>query len=391
MTETEAHRARYNPLPRAVAVPLYPRLPTSRCARTRSPGIPEPHRLDALIARACGVDPRRVAVLSSGTAALRLALRQVRRVGTDEVVVPTFCCPNVVQAVLDEDMAPRLCDITDQLALSAEGVAAAMSPRTRAIVSVRLFGTVNDPDLTSLGVPVIDDAAQSLPCAPTDGATSLVLSFGRQKPVPASGSGALVTLDDDPPPVTNSLPRARRDGHDLRAATIDAVRRYWSAGPSALGLGPSLRADVPPAIQAGDYHRRLERPSRRQESAVLRALTTGAAWTAGAGIHRRFTAATARSRWVMPHPQAGLTAKHGYYPLVTDQRREVAELLAGHGLETGWLYYPLHRTARYGSFAGRASFPVSDRLWHRLVLVPCRPWLSEKQLRRCEAALRALP
>jgi dTDP-4-amino-4,6-dideoxygalactose transaminase len=391
MTDAEAQLARYNPLPRAVGVPLYPRLPLRPRSAARAPRTGGHPALDVLVAAACGVDPARVTTLSSGTAALRLALRRLRRASTDEVVLPTFCCPNVIQAVLDEDMVPRLCDITEQLTLSAEGVAAAAGPRTRAVVSVRLFGCVNDSGLAALDVPVIDDAAQSLPCEPAPGATSLVLSFGRQKPVPASGSGVLVTLDDGPTPSPEPFPRAHRDGHRFRAAAADVVRRGWSAGPSALGLAPPLRAGVPPAIESGDYHRPIERPSLTQEAAVARALTVRAGWSGAADVHRRYAAATAHSGWVTPHPEAGRTAEHGYYPLLTDRRAEVAALLARQGLETGWLYYPLHRTARYREWAAGATFPVSDRLWPRLVLVPSRPWLSSRQLQRVETALRGLP
>jgi dTDP-4-amino-4,6-dideoxygalactose transaminase len=61
-------------------------------------------------------------------------------------------------------------------------------------------------------------------------------------------------------------------------------------------------------------------------------------------------------------------------------RYQLASFLADHGVETTWLYYPLHLVGRYASFAtGRLT--LSERIWPQILCFPCRGWHSPAQIK----------
>ncbi|PRP90329.1 DegT/DnrJ/EryC1/StrS aminotransferase family protein [Enhygromyxa salina] len=74
-----------------------------------------------------------------------------------------------------------------------------------------------------------------------------------------------------------------------------------------------------------------------------------------------------------------------------DERHALAGALAARGVETSWLYLPLHQSPRYAGYA-RADAPLihADALWPKLLLLPCRGWLSPTQVERLAEALGAL-
>jgi perosamine synthetase len=100
---------------------------------------------------------------TSGTTALGLALKSLGIGAGDEVVLPTYVCWNVLSAVTAIGAIPRLCDVDDSGVLTVHTVRPLLSPRSRAIVAVHIFGHPCDIDsLASLGLPVIEDACQAL-------------------------------------------------------------------------------------------------------------------------------------------------------------------------------------------------------------------------------------
>lgn len=188
---------RYNPLPRRVAVPLYPcPHPQVRTAFAWLRGLSAPGALleeaRALVAAKLHVSPESVSFTSSGSSGLVLALRSVRTDSANEVMVPTFACHRVLEAVLAADMVPVLCDIDGNGNIDPHDMATRLSPRTRAVIATHTFGI--PADLSTLSrmcrdadIHLIDDAAQGFGTV-YDGrpvgswGTFGVLSFGRHKP-----------------------------------------------------------------------------------------------------------------------------------------------------------------------------------------------------------------
>ncbi len=142
--------------------------------------------------------------VANGTDALTIALRALGVGPGDEVVMPSFTFYATAEAALAAGATPVFCDIDlDSFCVTAETVKAALTPRTKAIVPVHLFGNVAPvPELRALGVPVLEDAAQAAG-AELDGRRAGALgeaatfSFFPSKNLPCLGDGGAIATDDD--------------------------------------------------------------------------------------------------------------------------------------------------------------------------------------------------
>lgn len=100
---------------------------------------------------------------STGTSALFLALQALQVKAGDEVIIPTYVCRSVADAVVAAGATPVLCDIGDDWCMNADTLKPHLSPRTKAIVLVHIFGIAADPGgILELGIPVIEDCCQAL-------------------------------------------------------------------------------------------------------------------------------------------------------------------------------------------------------------------------------------
>lgn len=100
---------------------------------------------------------------SSGTAALILALKAMGVGKQDEVILPTYVCRAVRDAVVGVGAKPVLCDVSaDDWCMSVDTVTPHITGRTKAIIVVHIFGITADIiPLTQLGVPIIEDCCQA--------------------------------------------------------------------------------------------------------------------------------------------------------------------------------------------------------------------------------------
>jgi len=137
-----------------------------------------------------------VALTSSGTAAIALAIDALDVHAGDEVVLPSYVCASVREAVCLSGAKPVLCDLGDRWLMTAETVQAVMTIRTRAIIAVDTFGLAADlRAIGSLGVPVIDDRCQAfgLPQEHGGHAAFSVCSFHATKCLTAGEGGAVLS------------------------------------------------------------------------------------------------------------------------------------------------------------------------------------------------------
>jgi len=105
-----------------------------------------------------------------GTSALYLALRALNVGASDEVVIPTYVCEAVAQAVRWTGATPVLCDVADDWCVNSETVRHVLTNRTKAVVVVHTFGIVAETrPIAELGVPVIEDLAQAFGASSNDG------------------------------------------------------------------------------------------------------------------------------------------------------------------------------------------------------------------------------
>src|SRR3954454_548746 len=141
--------------------------------------------------------------VGNGTDAITLVLRALGVGPGDEVVVPSFTFYASAEAIPPTGARPVFCDVDPQtFVVTPDTVRAAMTPDTKAVIAVHLFGNVAPVrEIEALGVPVIEDAAQSLGSRGPAGrpgalGTLATLSFYPSKNLGAFGdAGAVLTAD----------------------------------------------------------------------------------------------------------------------------------------------------------------------------------------------------
>ncbi len=150
------------------------------------------------------VGARHAIGVANGTEALTIALRALGVGPGDEVVVPSFTFYASAEAIPPTGAIPVFCDVDPATFLvTPETVRAALTPRTKAVIAVHLFGNVAPiTEIEALGVPVVEDAAQAAGSTGPDGrpgaiGTIATFSFYPSKNLGALGDGGAITARDD--------------------------------------------------------------------------------------------------------------------------------------------------------------------------------------------------
>src|SRR5919205_1652065 len=109
------------------------------------------------------VGARHAVGVANGTDAITLALRALGVGPGDDVVVPSFTFYASAEAIPNTGARPVFCDVEPEtFCVTADTVLAALTPRTKAVIAVHLFGNVAPvAEIAALGVPVLEDAAQA--------------------------------------------------------------------------------------------------------------------------------------------------------------------------------------------------------------------------------------
>jgi dTDP-4-amino-4,6-dideoxygalactose transaminase len=147
---------------------------------------------------------RHVVGVGNGTDAITLALRAMGVGPGDEVVVPSFTFYASAEAIPLTGAKPVFCDVDPETyCVTPETVRAAITPRTKAVIVVHLFGNVAPvAEIEALGVPVLEDAAQAVGSRSDAGrpgtlGTAATLSFFPSKNLGAFGDGGAVVTGDE--------------------------------------------------------------------------------------------------------------------------------------------------------------------------------------------------
>ena len=323
----------------------------------------------------CGVD--HAVGLANGTDALELCLTALDIGPGDEVVVPANTFIATAAAVVRAGATPRFVDVSDDtLLMTSRTFAEAITPRTRAVIIVHLYGQL--PDMTSLlatarqaGIVVIEDAAQAHG-AEWDGrragsfGEAACFSFYPAKNLGAFGdAGAVVTPRPELADRIRSLANHGRSGghyeHDL--------------------IGTNSRLDALQAILLSGKLAHLDAWTERRIAIAsrYRELLSGYEFT-GTGLKLTDTAPLAR---------------HAYHLFVVrvPHRESVRAELAKAGIQTG-VHYPVPCTRQppLRRFADR-PLPVAEQAAGELLSLPMFPHMTDRQVDYvCESlpgALRA--
>lgn len=142
-------------------------------------------------------------VQSSGTAALILALRTLKVGPGHNVILPTYVCRSVLEAVLSVGAKAKLCDVTSEGVIDPSGIERLIDTSTKAIIAVHLFGhPCSVSALRMYNIPIIDDACQAFSLKKAGRSSFLsgdlsVLSFHATKCLTTGEGGALITNNPD--------------------------------------------------------------------------------------------------------------------------------------------------------------------------------------------------
>ena len=322
---------------------------------------PEVEQLERELASTLGV--RSAVAVSSGTDALLVAMMALGIGPGDEVITPTFSFFATAGCVARLGARPVFVDIDpDTLMLDAARVRAALTPRTRAIVPVHLYGLCADMDplldiARTARLPLIEDAAQAIGATYKGRAAGTIgtvacFSFFPSKNLGAYGDAGLVTTEDD------------RLANRIRLLRIHGAEpKYYHRE-----VGGNFRLD---ALQA----------------AVLRVkLPHLAAWNerrrANAARYRTlFEAAGLPSRVTLPIQPPGRTHIYHQYVVRVPHRDAVRHHLASREIGTD-IYYPVpfHRQECFAHLGYPADgFPHADKAAAEVLALPIYPELTEAQ------------
>jgi dTDP-4-amino-4,6-dideoxygalactose transaminase len=295
--------------------------------------------------------------VANGTDALELALRGVGVGPGDEVVVPSLTFYATAEAVPPTGATPVFCDIDPTTGcVSAETVKAALTPRTKAVVAVDLFGNVAPvTEIEALGVPVVEDAAQAAG-ATLDGKPAGSLgqaasfSFFPSKNLGCFGDGGAVVTSDE-----------------SVAEMVRTLRFHGSKDKKTFEfIGRNSRLDE---IQA----------------AVLRVLLPALpSWTEG-----RRAAAAAYAECGIADLVTPMVAVDGADPawhlyVVRHERAdEIGEFLNAAGIEArGYYRVPVHRQPSMTEWGAGVDLPGTEELARTNLAIPISPVLTEGQAAR---------
>jgi dTDP-4-amino-4,6-dideoxygalactose transaminase len=191
---------------------------------------PRAEELERRLAELTGA--KHAVALSSGTAAMHLALVALGIGAGDEVITTPITWPSTANVVVHTGARPVFVDVREHdLNIDPDQARAAVTPRTRAVLPVDLAGQPSDLDpLLQLGLPVVEDAAHAIEAEYRGrkvGAIARATCFSlyATKNVAAGEGGALATDDDELAAAVRELRLMRRgDGslYDVRVAGFKA-------------------------------------------------------------------------------------------------------------------------------------------------------------------------
>jgi dTDP-4-amino-4,6-dideoxygalactose transaminase len=316
---------------------------------------PKVAELEGLLAAACEVE--HAVAVSSGTAALHLAVLALGLDPGDEVIVPDYTFPATANVVATAGLRPVLVDV-DPATMNIDPERVEPTRRTKAIVVVHLFGRpARVEELPPLAL--IEDAAGALGARRQGracGGLGLLgcLSFHPRKIV-TTGEGGAVT--------TNA------------AGFADAIRQLRHHGwkPPQLtdvqvpGLNYRL-SDLLCAVGIPQVRRLQELLAERERIAAC------------------YAERLAGLPLVLPEADAGDRHGRQAYVIQVDRRDEVLVALRAQGIEAQIGTYALHLLSAY---VDQGPFPGADRVFERALALPFHTRLTESDLDRVAEALAA--
>jgi dTDP-3-amino-3,4,6-trideoxy-alpha-D-glucose transaminase len=302
--------------------------------------------------------------VANGTEAITIALRAMGVGPGDDVIVPSFTFYASAEAIPPTGARPVFCDVDPATyCVTAETVRAALTPSTKAVIAVHLFGNVAPVgEIEALGVPVLEDAAQAAGSRSPAGrpgslGSAATFSFYPSKNLACFGDGGMITTSDA--------------GIAQRARTL----RFHGS------------TDKVSYEQVG-YNSRLD----ELQAAILRvALPHLDEWSEG-----RHTAGESYQRAglgelaALPEPLPGASPAWHLYVISHPEVDRLQDALAAASIGCRAYYRtPVHRQPAMRAWGAGAELPGTDQAAARHLAIPMGPTLRADQAEEVVAAVRA--
>lgn len=326
---------------------------------------PEVAELEEKLAAYTG--SRHCITVANGTDALQIALMALGVGPGDEVITPGFTYIATAETVALLRAKPVYVDIDSRTYnLDPSLLEAAITPRTKAIVPVSLYGQCADFDsINELarrhGIPVIEDAAQSFGASykgrkSCNLSTIACTSFFPSKPLGCYGDGGAIFTNDDE--LAKVMRQISRHGQD---------RRYHHVRVGVNSRLDTLQAAVLlPKLRVMDEEIALRQDVAARYERLLRA----------AGIN------------TTPHVETHNISSWAQYTIRVDNRESVLATLQQVGVPTA-VHYPIPLNKQPAVADPSVQLPVGDRIAQRVMSLPMHPGLDEHTQARVANALQS--
>ena len=318
---------------------------------------------------------RHCITVANGTDALQIALMALGVGPGDEVITPGFTYIATAETVallgarpVYVDVDPRTCNLAPAL------LAAAITPRTKAIIPVSLYGQCADYDAINAiaakhGLPVIEDAAQSFgatyKCRKSCNLTTIACtSFFPSKPLGCYGDGGAIFTSDDQ--LATVLRQIARHGQD---------RRYHHVRVGVNSRLDTLQAAILlPKLAVLDEEIALRQQVAQRYADLLPLPRAGDGKGEGASTIQ------------LPHIEPHNTSVWAQYTLQVANRDQVQECLKAAGIPTA-VHYPIPLNRQPAVADPAAHLPVGDALAQQVLSLPMHPYLDEGSIQRIAHAV----
>jgi dTDP-3-amino-3,4,6-trideoxy-alpha-D-glucose transaminase len=311
---------------------------------------------------AAWIGARHAVGVANGTEALTIALRALGVGPGDDVVVPSFSFYASAEAIPPTGARPVFCDVDPETMLvTPETVRAALTPATKAVIAVHLFGNVAPiREIEALGVPVVEDAAQAAGSTAAGGrpgalGTVATFSFYPSKNLGAFGDGGAITTSDDA--VAERVRTLRFHGSRDKVTYTDVGYNSRLDELQAAILRVQL-----PHVDAWAAHR-----------------ARAGAWYEEAGLAEHVA---------VPVPTPGATAAWHVYVVRAERADEMLAALYGEGIGARAYYrVPIHRQPAMAHLAAPA-LPGTDEAARTHLALPVSAAITREQVGEVADAVR---
>lgn len=316
---------------------------------------PEVNELEEKLASYVGA--KHCITCANGTDALQIAQMAFGIGPGDEVITPGFTYIATAETVALLGAKPVYVDVNPKTYnLDIEKLEAAITPRTKAIIPVSLYGQCADFDAINAvaakyGIPVIEDAAQSFGATykgrkSCNLSTVACTSFFPSKPLGCYGDGGAIFTNDDE--LAKVIRQIARHGQD---------KRYHH-----IRVGVNSRLDT---LQAAILLPKLEIlddeiQARQRVAEIYNQLFKNT------GIH------------TTPYIESYNTSAWAQYTIQVDNRTKVQEQLKVHGIPTA-VHYPIPLNKQPAVADKDVSLSVGDAIAEKVMSIPMHPYLEKNQ------------